>query len=349
MILSNLNLCEEPGFLYVLLIIKYLITILKILVPIILMYRAIVPFVKCIISGKELTKELNGVFKSTIAALLIFFIPTIVNYAMDTLVDSDVDSSFASCVSNTNLSTIEELKAKQEEEIEQTLKEREENINDFTKDQNEKYQEELKENLEKEEQENGANSSNDDSSTSSENNNYTTSAYGSLFVGDSRTAGLSSQVTIGSTDSIYATSGGAMQAFYSDVNKAITKINNDPSHRYNLVLNYGVNDLSQDWVNAYKTVINNLNGKANVLVVSVNPCNDSIAKYCRNSNILTLNNKLKSAFSSGYSHVKYCDTYSTFINTNNYTSMIETQEGIHYTTQGANLIYNKIRQCLSEF
>ena len=148
--LLNLNLCEEPGFLYVLLIIKYLITILKILVPIILMYRAIVPFVKCIISGKELTKELNGIIKSIIAALLIFFIPTIVNYAMDTLVDSDVDSSFAFCVSNANLSTIEELKAKQEEEIEQTLKEREENINNFTKEQNEKYQEELKENLEKE-------------------------------------------------------------------------------------------------------------------------------------------------------------------------------------------------------
>ena len=84
------------------------------------------------------------------------------------------------------------------------------------------------------------------------------------------------------------------------------------------VKNYGVNNLGADWVGAYKNLINEVNGRANILVVSINPCNDSIARYCRNSNIVPVNNRLKNEFSSGYENVKYCDTYSAFVNTNNY-------------------------------
>ena len=111
------NLCEEPGFLYVLLIIKYLIFILKILVPIILMYKAFMSAFKCLTSGKDFAKELSSVFKTVIASLIIFFIPSVINFAVDYFVDTDSDSSFVSCVNNSNLDKINALKKQQEDDI----------------------------------------------------------------------------------------------------------------------------------------------------------------------------------------------------------------------------------------
>lgn len=150
MYLLDFNLCEEPGFLYALLIINYLIVILKILVPLILMYRAMIPLAKVAISGKELTKELSGLVKSVIAALIIFFIPTLINFFINVLVDNNVNSSFATCVDNTNLDKIEELKKEQEEEIKNKLEDRENNIDQFNKEQAEKHQQELIDRLENE-------------------------------------------------------------------------------------------------------------------------------------------------------------------------------------------------------
>ena len=92
-----------------------------------------------------------------------------------------------------------------------------------------------------------------------------------------------------------------------------------------------------------------MSNKANILIVSVNPCNDKIAKYCRNNNIEDLNKKLKDNFTNTFSNVKYCDTYSSFIKRSNYLEMIEKISGIHYTNEGTKLIYENILNCLKEF
>lgn len=170
---------------------------------------------------------------------------------------------------------------------------------------------------------------------------------GNIFVGDSRTLSYSYQVPLKSTDIIYATTSGASKEFAKDFGEALNKINSDNVNRYNLIFNYGVNNLNEDWVSIYKKAIEEVGNKANILIVSVNPCNDNIAKSCRNANIEKLNNKLKNAFSKGYTNVKYCDTYTPFINTLDYSDMIENVSGIHYTEKGTKLIYNNIEKCLN--
>ncbi len=170
---------------------------------------------------------------------------------------------------------------------------------------------------------------------------------GNIFIGDSRTYSYLYEIQLNEIDTVYATVSGASLEFKKDFAKGLDKINNNPDYKYNLIFNYGVNNLNEDWVSIYKKAIEEVGNKANILIVSVNPCNDNIAKSCRNANIEKLNNKLKNAFSKGYTNVKYCDTYTPFINTLDYSDMIEKVSGIHYTEKGTKLIYNNIEKCLN--
>ncbi len=344
-----ISLCTNSNLLMVFLIIKYTFSIICTIIPLLVILKAIIPMFKNIIKPEEFKQSLWSIIKSSIAGLIIFILPAIFSYAFTELLDYS-DSNYSACFKNATLENIKKLQENEENERKKELSENKNKTEEELKKQKEeldKKNEILKqqrEELEKKKQEENANNNNNNNS-----NNSQSKAYGDIFVGDSRTVGFKTQINLKNTDSVFATSGGAMKEFNNDISQAITKINSDSSHKYNIILNYGVNNLSQDWVTAYKNIINQINGKANILVVSVNPCNDSIAKYCRNSNIEKFNQKLKDSFSSNYKNVKYCDTYTPFKNTPNYLSMIETSEGIHYTKQGADFIYQKIQSCLSNF
>ena len=332
------DLCNNSSILRLFLLLSYVFKILCVLLPLLLMFKCFQTCYKHVVSGEPISKSLPDIAKKFIAAVIIFFIPTICG-AFFNLVDdySKTNESFNTCFENINLDYIQDL---QKEELEHSS----EDVNDtstITPNQPLLWPEE-------EDSSSNNNSSNNNNNSSNTSSN-TGNAYGNLYVGDSRTVGMGQTVSMGSTDSVYATSGGAMDAYNKDIAKALNIINNNPDKRYNIVLNYGVNNLGADWVGAYKKLISDVDGRANILVVSINPCNDSIALYCRNANIVPVNNKLKNAFSSGYENVKYCDTYSAFVNTNNYLNMIETQEGIHYTREGYNFINNEINKCLNNF
>ena len=80
---SELHFCEYPGTLQVFKILGLFITIIKIVVPLILIITAIVDFFKVVVSGKndDMTSSISKVAKRVIAGLVVFFIPTIINYA----------------------------------------------------------------------------------------------------------------------------------------------------------------------------------------------------------------------------------------------------------------------------
>lgn len=327
-----LDICNNSAFLRLLLLLTYIFKIICVLLPLLLMFKCFQTCYKHVINAEPITKSLPDLVKKFFAAIIIFFIPYICD-AFFNIVDeySSNSNEFATCFENIDLEYIEEL---EEQELEESLAEGDVEPGDVNNNDNYiPWPDEEDEN--------------DNSSNNSSNN--TGNTYGNLYVGDSRTVGMGQTVSMNATDSVYATSGGAMEAYNKDIAKALNIINNNPDKRYNIVLNYGVNNLGADWVGAYKELIKKVDGRANILVVSINPCNDSIALYCRNANIVPVNNKLKSAFSSGYDNVKYCDTYSKFVNTNNYLNMIETQEGIHYTREGYNFINNEINKCLNNF
>lgn len=364
------NVCSMPEIMEVMLILNRVLYILKILIPIVVIITGMYSYFKVTLSDSP---DLKSAFHLLLAKMMVaaafFFIPTLINSIMKTAFPK---SNYTLCFSVVSRQSIDKAylayAKKNLEKAEKSLKQADYDEAYFyvSKVSNEtiksNYQKRLKSLKTKMQNKNKKPLSSSTSKPSSQGSSsspsrpsaspgasVTAKGYGNLLVGDSRTVGYKNQVSLRVTDSIYATTGGSMKAFNADVANAINKINSDPSHRYNLVLNYGANGLGQDWVSAYRNVINKVGNKANILVVSVNPCNDNIAKYCRNKNIAALNSKLKAAFSSGYSNVRYCDTYSVFINTPNYTSMIETKEGIHYTKQGGNLIYNTIQSCLNNF
>lgn len=330
--LYMLDLCNNSAILRLFLLLSYVLRILCVILPLILMFKFFQTCYKHVVSGEPMSKSVPDMMKKLAAALIIFFIPTICGFFFSLVDDyTSNKSEFQTCFENINLDYIEDL---QKEELEASS----EDVNDtstITPDEPLLWPEE-DDNI----------NQNTQNSTPNTNNSNT---YGNLYVGDSRTVGMGQTVSMDTTDSVYATSGGAMDAYNKDIAKALNVINSNPDRRYNIILNYGVNNLGADWVGAYKNLINEVNGRANILVVSINPCNDSIARYCRNSNIVPVNNRLKNEFSNGYENVKYCDTYSAFVNTNNYLNMIETQEGIHYTREGYNFINNEINKCLNKF
>lgn len=376
------NICSMPEIMEAMLILNRVLGILKILIPIVVIITGMYSYFKATLSNgdPDLKASFHLLMAKMMVAASVFFIPTIINSIMKTAFPN---SNYTACFSNISRETINKTylayAKKTLEKVEKTLEKGDYDEASFyvSKIQNETVRKNYKQRLKtaydkivektKKELPNDPNIGGIDTDPKPSNpsggsqggdisggNGYTpnvgtSKGYGNLLVGDSRTVGLKNQVSLRSTDHIYATTGGSLNAFNTDVANAISKINSDSSHRYNLVLNYGVNGINQDWVTAYKNVIAKVGNKANILIVSVNPCNDSIARYCRNQNIKVLNNKLKSAFSSGYSNVKYCDTFTPFINTPNYTSMIETKEGIHYTKQGGAFIYSRIQSCLNSF
>lgn len=111
MYILDLNMCNNSGILTTFMIIGYVITITKIVVPFLLMFKCIKQIAPEIIGGDSIAKHIAPIAKSLIAALIVFFIPSILN-ALFTMMSPDYSSdSYASCVSNANLQKIKQLRA----------------------------------------------------------------------------------------------------------------------------------------------------------------------------------------------------------------------------------------------
>ena len=105
-----IELCESSHILRLILVIKYVIQIISILLPLILIFMGVSHAIKAVMSGKAEALKDNAVqyLKQIMAALLIFFIPTIVRYST-TLVNNYEDSFITKYYEE---ATTEKLKAK---------------------------------------------------------------------------------------------------------------------------------------------------------------------------------------------------------------------------------------------
>ena len=94
----DFNICEFRATLQLLKLIGIVINIVKILLPLLLIFMCIKEAFKAVISAKQddLVQMLPKFFKRFLAATIIFFIPGIVNYAVDYLVEFD-DKDFKEC------------------------------------------------------------------------------------------------------------------------------------------------------------------------------------------------------------------------------------------------------------
>ena len=94
----DFNICEFRSTLQLLKLIGIVINIVKIILPLLLIFMCIKEAFKAVISAKQddLVQMLPKFFKRFLAAAIVFFIPGIVNYAVDYLVEFD-DKDFKEC------------------------------------------------------------------------------------------------------------------------------------------------------------------------------------------------------------------------------------------------------------
>lgn len=95
---SNLYFCEYPGVRRTFMILGLLINIVKIVIPLIIIITGIITLSKTIISGKvdDLKASINVLIKKAVAGVIIFLLPSAINYLFNTLIVNDT-SKFTQC------------------------------------------------------------------------------------------------------------------------------------------------------------------------------------------------------------------------------------------------------------
>ena len=337
------NLCENSGFLTFLLILKYVIYIVSIIVPIIIILKAIRSFFSVVIKGDSIVDKLFPLFKSLFCGLLIFLIPSILSFLFSFI--SNINSDIFLCSHNIFL---EKIQYYRELENQERLDAINKDKNDKKDAYNKRLEEEKKRNEEiKKRREEAANGSSNNPGTIN------------IHIGDSRTVGMCTSVTGDGSGCQFSNSGPkyyendifiAQSAmgyswFYSTAIPAVNNIlNSNPDVTYNIISYMGVNFLLSDidkYISSYNNLVANQWKEHNLIVVSVNPVDENKERVygysTKNSDIMTFNLKLKNGI---VENIKYCDVYSKIIDN------FGTSDGLHYTSSTYFDIYNRVNSCI---
>ena len=109
-----MDVCNNPDVLRVIMYIKILLKYIFILVPMGLILMMGLDFFKNVVAGKEedMNKNTKLSLKRLIFCVVLFFVPTIVSFVIKIVDDSlETDTSYISCITNAESSTIEEKEA----------------------------------------------------------------------------------------------------------------------------------------------------------------------------------------------------------------------------------------------
>ncbi len=361
--INLLNLCTNSNVLTLFLFIKIVFTIICILLPIIIMYKLFRAMYLVVLSGDKISDHLFQIFKSFVASLIVFLLPSFFSYLFTNLLPSD--SYFSTCFNNSTLDKINYYKEEEKKKREQEAKEYKEQLKDAMqesyekeKDKNEELNDFFDEYKDDNDDEN-SDSSNNDVIPDSSNTNLKNAAK-NIIIGDSRTVGMCASITGDWTkcqfnnggsfingDDIYIAQGSMGYSWFN--NTAIAEVNRilaaNPDTVYNIYSLMGVNFLLSDidkYIPTYNSLAQGSWSNHNLILVSVNPVDEVVEAQngysTKNSDIITFNNKLKSG-TSGNSNIKYCDTYSVVLNN------LSTSDGLHYASSTYKTIYSAMKSC----
>lgn len=158
-----------------------------------------------------------------------------------------------------------------------------------------------------------------------------------IWVGDSRTVGMSEAITSGDNDWVGKVSAGYDWFVGDAANQVTDRLNEDST----IVFNFGVNDLGN--VDKYISKLNELakgdwSKAKQIIVMSVNPVDEATASQngysVTNAQIEEFNKKMKSGLEGG---IKFVDTYSQI------KDQLGTTDGIHYDAETYQKLYDMIR------
>ena len=312
-ILDNISgVCSDPGLAAILSLIKRVMNIIWIIGPILAIIGAVMALTKLLSNPEE--KKYKNLFKNMIIALLILFLlPVIINTVMGLFDDTfEISACWnqADSINKSGGSTYIESSGKDKTNI-------------YT---------------DPSEYKTGEQTSSSTNSTSSPNSTTSSSISSGkiIFVGDSRTVGMSQSVTSNSNDIWSCKSSMGLEWMKST---GIPNIDSQITNGAKVVILMGVNDLYH--VDSYISYINSLvtgikSRGAKLYFVSVNPTSKSAAYL--NEDIDKFNQKIKNELSS---YVKYIDT-NTYLKNNGFTS----NDGVHYSAATYKQIYTLIKGSL---
>ena len=337
-------------------VVRAIISFIKFFAPILIILLGSTDLVKVVLSGEkdELNKAVKKVVRRAIAGASIFLVVTLVQFFMH-LLGRDSDS-FAACLNcftydGSTCYTYEVAKADYTDEIEAAKAAREE--------LNAKREEAKKKNKkEAEEAEKNKNNNNNSGNSSGTGIKGTKT----IYIGDSRTVGMCITLSGNSTKCQYSKSGSYK---YSDTEYFIAEgsmgydwfantavpavnsiLNSNSNTTFNIISYMGVNGLGADkYVSKYKELANGSWKGHNVILVSINPVDESKEKQygysTKNSSIESFNAKIKSA-AGEISNAYYCDIYNAIKN------KFDTTDGLHYTGDTYKDIYNETKNCITQ-
>ena len=371
-----LSLCDVEEVQQILGIVKMIVDFIKIIVPIILMVSAMITLMLDIKAGNEdaLAKSKKLLINKAIAAVLIFFVPTLVDLVLnlaagETEYKKCFNVSSAAPTNKTSINNASTYLTSAESSLDRKdynkaydaiNKLEDETLKNEYLSRLEKLDELIKENEKTSKTtrttrrittNNGGYENNSGNITITTRRNTTTNrtttkasnkqVAGSYYLGDSRTVGMSS--TLDSNEKSIAKVGGNYTDFITHSSSLKNELYNK-TDSYNIVLNYGVNDLynSSKYCTGYKDLASSLGSNYKIYVVSVNPVDDSKGWNATNKDINSFNSSIKSCI-SGVSNMKYCDVSSKATTSawKNYLS-----DGLHYTNDGYKFIHSKIKECM---
>lgn len=348
--MNILSICDNPDVLQVMRIINIVITVIKIAVPILLIIFIMIELIGAVADEEKFKKVTSGAVKKFIAALLIFLIPTFIQVIVVNVVGSnETNEEYKNCLKDLSVEQINKIYEKNA--LEAIVKaESTNNYSDYSnavllthkipdKEVRTEYLNRLSAVKAKIDLINENNKQNNSSDASNLKSNGST-----IYMGDSRTNGMKS-VGLDSNEQVIAKDGGNYEDFLNHMVEAKNKLSGNKT--YNVVLNYGVNDLGNvdKYCSKYKEFISSVDKGNTFYIVSVNPVRRNSNKTgATNSSIETFNKKIESCI-SGITNAKYCDVYNS-ANLDTWEKSYIKSDDIHYTPEGYKYIYSKIKECI---
>ena len=364
--------CSNIGFLRTIMYTKSIITLIFLVVPIILLTKLGVDIAKGVLVVDD---DMWGkIGKKVFAAVILFLIPTLVKFSFSNIEDVN-DQSFL-CYSEATSENIEKIAEQNVEDYMSGLDSSKITLSQIAalekkiekipnKEAREKYKAKLdeykkvyntkQEAKEKEEAEERAKvRKKQEERKSSGSGNLKDK---SIFIGDSETVAMCGNYNLCEETPYVAKIG---EGYYWFVNTAISEVNSKiGSDAYNIVIMLGVNGVGKTTSSGkseseryFKKVSSLAKGdwkKHNVIYVSVNPCDDSVAASngysVKEAAIDSFNSNMKSEISSAkIANLSYCDTASGLN-----MKEIDAGDGLHYNQKGAKQIYDTLKNnCLKK-
>lgn len=178
-----------------------------------------------------------------------------------------------------------------------------------------------------------------------------------VVIGDSRVVGMSVGTTLPSNVTTIATGGATIMDNFTETDHLgalKTLLNNNPSKRYNIVLEYGINDMGypeilDEYVEKYDDLLSYLPDGHKVYILNVFPVNTAAANFTSlaTNELINYYNKSMYNYYAANKNVRICDIYNAAPQSD-WNNTYLSNDGVHLTNAGAEFMLETIQNCVEE-